>query len=138
MRCMKAWAIAALLCAVPLVMAQQTTLKADVPFPFVARNVSCLPGEYMLTRWAGKSPSLVQMWNTGAGEGVLIAGLLDSHYAPVGVPKLVFHRYGDRYFLREIHEVPSGRVALLAGKEERQLQVAGARQSRIVVLARLR
>lgn len=139
MRCRMAWVFAALLCAAPLVMAQRTTLKADVPFPFFAGNVSCSPGEYSFLREAGEAGRIVHMRNTGTGDSILLmAGFLDPQHPRGASPKLVFHKYGERYFLREVHEGGTIKVAFLPGQEERQLLVAGARWSKAVVLARLR
>jgi hypothetical protein len=138
MRWRLAAVLVALLCAAPLVMAQPS-LIFNVPFPFVAQDTKCPPGEYSFLRERGEASRLVVVRNTGTGEGILlVADFLDTHHDLDAGVKLVFYRYGDRYFLREIREGGGVRAALAPGKEERQLQVAGARESRTEVLARLR
>lgn len=66
------------------------------------------------------------------------AMFLDTYCSPEAAPKFVLHGYEERHFPREIREGGGVRAALMPGKEERQLQAAGARQSRTEVLARLR
>lgn len=129
---------AALLCAAPLVMAQNV-VSADVPFPFMVRDMRCPAGEYNFLRTAGDPSRVVVMRNAGTGESILLlVSFLDTNHSLKAQAKLVFNRYGDRYFLREIHEGGGLRAGLMAGEEERQLQVAGLKRDRTVVLARLR
>lgn len=138
MRWIMAWAFAALLCAAPMVLAQQT-VNADVPFAFAVRDMKCPAGEYSFSRSVADPNRVVLMRNAGTGESILfLASFFDTNQSSSAYPKLVFYRYGDRYFLREIHEGGSVRIALMAGQEERQLQVAGVKRDRTVVLARLR
>lgn len=129
---------AVLLCAAPLVLAQQTaTVVAQVPFAFTAGNVNCQPGEYRLARVRAESPLLSIRNETTREVTVHMAGFLD--YRQSGnAARLVFYRYGDRYFLREIHEGNGIAANLLPGPEERKLQVAGLQHTKTVVLARLR
>ncbi|GIU80329.1 MAG: hypothetical protein KatS3mg005_3567 [Bryobacteraceae bacterium] len=140
MRQMMAWAIVVLLCTAPVVMAQQIrTVRADVPFAFVVRDMKCPAGEYGFLRNRADASRTIFMTNESTGERILfVAGFVDFNYNPNPQTKLVFYRYGDRYFLREIHEGAGAKVALMAGEEERQLQVAGVKRERAVVLAWLR
>jgi hypothetical protein len=63
---------------------------------------------------------------------------LNTHCSPEAAPKFVPHGYEERHFAREIREGGGVKAAPMAEQEERQLQVAGARESRTEVLARLR
>lgn len=88
--------------------AQDVTLRADIPFEFVARNTTVPPGQYVIKLQAGPVVKFVgsdsyPFFANPAGPG--------SHEA-----KLVFHRYGNRYFLSQIwttttsRELPMSRV----------------------------
>lgn len=138
MRSILTWLFAALLCAAPLVLAQQVaTVVAQVPFAFTAGNVACQAGEYHLVRLRADAP-LVSIRNETTREMSLhMAGFLD-YRQPGNATRLVFYRYGDRYFLREIHEGNGIAANLLPRPEERKLQVAGLQHTKTVVLARLR
>jgi hypothetical protein len=93
--------VVAVLFAVSGAMAQGQPgdVLANVPFSFLVGNHQMPPGRYLVTK---------------AGNGFLrILDIKDAHYqlfmAVNGVqssapqtPKLVFHRYGDSYFLAEV------------------------------------
>lgn len=126
------------LCAAPLAMAQQRTVSAEIPFPFVINNMKCAPGEWLFSRNAADPGRVILVKNVRTNEGLLFVINLATDDSPKVAPKLVFHRYGDKYFLREIHEGNSTMAALIAGAEERKLLVAGMQGGKAVVLARLR
>lgn len=93
--------------------AQTIHLKAQVPFNFIAGNTMFSAGQY-------------ELLSTGSGDKILVIRSLDSKGGilllsnpcqslnPTDRTKLVFHRYGQRYFLSEVwirgnsigHEVP--------------------------------
>jgi hypothetical protein len=135
---MLVWLFAALLCAAPLGLAQQSgTVIAQVPFQFKVSDVPCRTGEYSFVRPRADASLVVFVRNEGTGESILFAGQFFSADLPRGgQAKLVFHRYGEQYFLREIHD-GTGVVSLMAGREERKLQVAGLRSEKTVLLAGL-
>lgn len=129
--------IVALLCAAPLVMAQPK-ITADVPFPFIVRDMTCSPGEYSFVRMGMTGDGMMAVRNSSTGESVVFLILFDPWNAKATQAHLVFYRYGDRHFLREVHEGTGAAVKLLPGAEERRLQVAGLKAARTTVLARLR
>mgnify|MGYP001352953004 CR=1 FL=1 len=129
--------IAALLCAAPLVMAQRSVV-ADVPFPFTVRDMKCPAGEWVFTRVEASPDRVMTIRNSTTGESVLVLINLDYWDTGKAEAKLVFHRYGDRYFLREIREGRSVAAYLMAGDEEKRLRVAGVKRDKAAVLARLR
>lgn len=137
MRWSSACMFAALLYAAPLAVAQWTIeVKADVPFPFSVREMRCAAGEYRISRTAEDPARLAVMRNAGTGESNwLLAIYMDANHPAKAQAKLVFHRYGERYFLREIHEGAGVTMHLPAGDEERQLQVAGAKPAKATVVA---
>lgn len=94
--------------------AQTVHLKANVPFNFIAGHTRFPAGQY-------------ELLSTGNGDSVLVIRSLDSKpqalvlsnscesRCPSAGTKLVFHRYGQRYFLSQVwmkgdnigHQVPA-------------------------------
>jgi hypothetical protein len=82
--------------------AQSTHLKITVPFEFTAGTVQLPAGEYEVTAvgpWGGLT-LLVHNLNSNAGTLVLSTSCLSQK--PAADPKLVFYRYGQRYFLADV------------------------------------
>ena len=114
--------VAAMLILIALPSFAQT-LKANVPFDFVANNVKIAAGELMISRMDSDHEVL----RTAAGRGLMICKttLADERVAH---PKLVFNRYGSDYYLAEIwtgaqvEKVPFGkqqrRIAQLKTPDE--------------------
>ena len=136
---MKKQRLFSLLAAVVLITAgslcAQTTdrpVKANIPFDFEAGNKSYPAGAYRV------SP-ISQMGDLSIAGYGLTSGLASSHSiqsnSPSGSTKLVFHRYGDRYFLYQIwvagedrgRELPTTRV-------EKEL-ASNATASPVVIMA---
>jgi hypothetical protein len=89
--------------AVPL-LAQTIRLTANVPFEFVVNNRTLPAGDYSITR--GASPLVVMIRNANEHAGVL-STVLPEHFNASGQSapaNLVFHRYGDKYFLSQIND----------------------------------
>jgi hypothetical protein len=126
---MKNYAVIALVACVAFVTLAatpshaQALMKADVPFSFSAGYGVLPAGEYNIAR-------------TGFGQAVLLSQgrrgveLMLPQTADwrdnVETPKLVFHRYGDEYFLAEIWTNADDCVRTLSvHPRERQLAKAG-------------
>jgi hypothetical protein len=78
-----------------------TPLQANVPFDFIVGNRTLPAGEYKVMN-QGPAPGTVMIRTTdGKGSVILLALPLYSVVARHS-GKLVFHRYGDTYFLSEI------------------------------------
>jgi|SRR5438067_11417751 len=107
-------------------------MKANIPFDFEAGNKSYPAGAYRVS-------SISQMGDLSIAGYGLTSGLASSHSiqsnSPSGSTKLVFHRYGDRYFLYQIwvagedrgRELPTTRV-------EKEL-ASNATASPVVIMA---
>ena len=86
------------------------TLKANVPFDFVADNVKVAAGGLMISRMDANHEVL----RTAAGKGLLMCRTTVQDRR-ISHPKLVFQRYGSDYFLAEIwtgervEKVPAGK-----------------------------
>jgi hypothetical protein len=123
-----AWAALAICVA----YAQSSKIVAKVPFDFVVANRNMEPGEYTFTIDLVQSTVLVR----GAADGSAAFAL--SYKAQTGTmhqdSKLVFNRYGDRYFLSQVWPsgVADGR-ALVQSTKEREL-AKNPRKPEIVAL----
>lgn len=101
----------------------QALLKADVPFSFSAGYGVLPAGEYNIAR-SGLG-QVVLLSNGRRGVELMIPQTADWR-DNVSTPKLVFHRYGDEYFLAEIWTTADDCVRTLAvHPRERQLAKAG-------------
>ena len=78
-------------------LAQQDHVRATVPFDFTVGNKTLPAGTYWIARTSGTA---ISIQNRDAGAAVLSM----TSQAPSELIKnvLVFGRYGDHYFLREI------------------------------------
>lgn len=71
----------------------------NIPFSFVVANQQMQPGRYIV---APASFGVLRIANSRDSKSQTFASAYSvQHSAPSG-PKLVFHRYGDSYFLAEV------------------------------------
>ncbi|HYL39612.1 MAG TPA: hypothetical protein VEV17_27085 [Bryobacteraceae bacterium] len=78
--------------------AQSAQLTADVPFQFMLGNQTLPAGTYQVDQSA--SSHVVTVHSAG-GQAVVI-GINTTSVCDQKVSQLVFHRYGNRYFLAQI------------------------------------
>ena len=98
------WISALVLLAVPLIAAAQMTpnkkIVTEVPFKFMAGAVEIPAGECTVQLLDDKSAFLM-VANRAAKSSVYVLTLADlGSKSPNNA--MVFHRYGDRYFLAEL------------------------------------
>jgi len=90
---------------------------AGVPFSFRIADRVLPPGNYTVS---ARSGGLMELWNKDTQQGMMfVAG---SHEPGKSDPKLVFNRYGDRYFLAQVWfgDEDSGRI-LAKGHLEKEI-----------------
>jgi len=78
-----------------------TSVVANVPFEFTVGGKSLKPGEYSVRAFTANGDTLLisnQMSNDGA---LRLSQTIEAREIPKQA-KLVFHRYGQRYFLSEV------------------------------------
>jgi hypothetical protein len=113
------------------------TLRADMGFEFTAGAAKLPAGEYTLQAAAGMGQPLLTLRGE---EGSAAAFLLSNAAYSVTPPeqsKLVFHKYGDQYFLAQIWVEGSTRGwQVPAGRSERELGKRAARYDVVTILAR--
>jgi hypothetical protein len=81
--------------------AQQTNVKADVPFDFVAGDRAYPAGEYTVKSISDSGIAIRIDNSQEAARGLLLSSACRSLQPATGT-KLVFQRLGDHYFLYQI------------------------------------
>ncbi len=102
----------------------QPRLRAEIPFEFQAGGASYPAGEYSLD--AISSNALLRiMAGDGSSSGAVMA--LPAHtIQPPNGSRLLFHRYGDRYFLAQVWvEGSTSGFELPRSRSERELAQNG-------------
>ena len=83
-------------------VAQTVRMKASIPFDF-AVNGSTLPaGEYNIQSYGVADGKTLRVGNASTHQGILVNSLDTSSVSASPSTKLVFHRYGNRYFLSQV------------------------------------
>lgn len=121
-------AMAVALMAAPAV-AQTINLRADVPFEFAAGNAMLSSGHCSLQTISNSVVKLSDADNHSAAA-ILIADDVRSN----GNSKLVFHRYGERYFLARVETPDISYKVPISGREMQLARKAAPQQ--VSVLAR--
>jgi hypothetical protein len=126
----------ALIVSTPMTQAQARE-RANVPFEFSLNQTSMRAGTYEISSPGGQA---LVVRNLDTGESRLVIESMHvqaSQAAGTPNPKLVFHRYGDQYFLAEIWDGQSNRgIALSESKREKEVQLArDTHQPQLVVIA---
>ena len=80
------------------VLAQSGSAIANIPFAFEASGKVLTPGQYAVAE--RMTSGLFLFLNEQTGHSIFVIG----HAPNIGQadPKLVFHRYGDHYYLSEV------------------------------------
>jgi len=102
-----ALSIAATLLTSGSAFAQSHTAKATVPFNFTVNGNTMPAGTYSIHSRSIEG-NLVTLGDAEQKVNMLALGQVDSN-GPVQAGVLVFHKYGDRYFLSEVR-YPSSSV----------------------------
>jgi hypothetical protein len=122
-------AAAAITAAAP-VSAQDVDLVARVPFEFTVGN-SALPRDtYQLSRLDGHPEMLLVR---GDRKGVFVRTEEMGRQRDNVPPSLLFHRYGNQYFLREVRLDGNARLDLPETKAERDAAEGRADRAAAVV-----
>ncbi len=111
------------------------TLKADIPFEFVAGTTTMAAGEYTVE--AGTNPAVVAIRSADlSAQAFALTHRLQANGTPEQA-KLVFRKHGDRYFLAQIWTAGTnlGRE-LPVSKIEHELTKQAANFEVVAVLAK--
>ena len=117
----------------------QEPVVANIPFQFTAGAMTLPAGEYRVQKERDYSSALVIRSTDGNG-----ATMVMTHAASINAPqaksKLVFHRYGNRYFLTQVWSAGSslGRELPKSAKEKEQaLAAQNVAPDQVTIVARL-
>ncbi len=86
------------LMALPHAQAQDMALKAKIPFGFSVASKPLPPGEYIIS---SPTRGLIRFASTTTDAAAMVATVRGFHDHGRN-SKIVFERYGDRYFLRRV------------------------------------
>jgi hypothetical protein len=109
---------------IPVASAQSLPIRVRIPFPFIAADRTVQAGDYTL-RPASISPGVMLLKGEEGEQGLFLSTFpLDSRRAAeLNVIKVVFHRYGDRYFLSEVW-TDGNKLGVWKSKQEKREQKA--------------
>ena len=111
----------ALTVSVPFVQAQ-SKLHADVPFAFSLQGKAMTAGNYEIIALSDRA---LEVQNLDAKQAQLVIKQMSVQASDFQNPKLVFHKYGDQYFLSQIWYGDSQYgVGFAESKREKEVKMA--------------
>ncbi len=117
----------------------QETMVVDIPFAFTAGNATLPAGEYRVQKMDRNSAVLlIHCWDTRASALVITNAAQAKELQAES--KLVFNRYGNRYFLSQVWTSGSirGRQLPISPREKEMPQLArNETKTEITLVARL-
>ena len=117
------------------VWAQDHLVKANVPFNFTVSNTALPAGDYTISTTTS-SPNLITI--TDREKNVHMMSLALEDPSTDAKPVLVFHKYGDQYFLSQIRTSALHEHLAVSKAEKRartQTEEAGIAGSSDVIVA---
>jgi len=104
------------------VVQAQEPVVVNIPFEFVAGQTTLPAGEYRVEKLENGS-SVVLIHRAQPGASVLVMTIASQANRPAADSKLVFNRYGNRYFLSQYWSAGSSRGRLLP-KSAREQEIS--------------
>jgi|ERR1700733_3865719 hypothetical protein len=83
-------------------VAQTIRVKADVPFAFIVNGSTLSAGQYTIQSFGSVDGKTLLLRNADKNENATVNSINVESRKTASETKLVFHRYGDRYFLSEV------------------------------------
>jgi hypothetical protein len=123
----------------------QSAVKANVPFEFIVGDKALAAGEYSMTTIGIGHDALAIQGINASDNAVRLANTINGFAEKSST--LIFHRYGNTFFLSEVWTVGEGQGRqLLKSRQERAIErelsrIAGNRTSKyqeVVILASAR
>lgn len=124
MKCLRSAVLGlGLLLAVSAASAQDSGVKANIPFEFVAGDQVLPAGEYLITR-EGSSGQVLLIRSNDHNEAKFATAFNCSSARPANSTRLVFHTMGGRYYLYQVwrqgfdqgRELPKSKTELRLAK----------------------
>ena len=101
--------------------AQWMSSRADIPFAFQVGNKTMPAGRYLIERVCDSTPNLQMIRRTDSSAVVTALTIGVDANGRKSEPELVFHKYGNSYFLAEIWTGGAQGRQLLKSEREREL-----------------
>jgi len=114
-------------------------MTVNIPFAFVAGNATLPAGEYRVQK-LDRNPAVVLIRCSGASAAAMVMSNAAQAKETQTQSKLVFNRYGNRYFLSQVWAAGSirGRQLLKSSREKEISQLARIEtKSEVTLVARL-
>jgi hypothetical protein len=119
-------------------MRAQEPLLVNIPFAFTAGKMALPAGEYLVEKSSmGSATLLIQRTDRSAAE--FVPSIAAQGNAPQTQSKLVFHRYGNRYFLSKVWIAGylQGRELPQTKQEKEQAVASNKTADQVTIVARL-
>lgn len=129
------WLAGGVLLTLAVTFSSAQTVRANIPFDFVAAGSSLAAGEYTL-EGSGPTDEVLQMCNLDQRRCIFVIASQVASGAKNDPGKLVFNRSGDQYFLSEIWS-PALIRTLPKSRDEQRLAKSGAEPVVAVIAAEL-
>jgi hypothetical protein len=116
--------------------AQTIHMRVTVPFKFIAAGATLPAGEYEIQSF-GTEEKLLSIHNRNTSAGILVFSNSCESLNASSATKVVFHRYGDRYFLSELWV--SGQMSghqIAPASREKEVAMDFPRDEVVLLLAR--
>jgi hypothetical protein len=121
--------------SVTLQAQERPILRATVPFAFIVENTTLPAGTYIVSILSPHN-MMIKVQSADGRKAVLIAAIPARKLDPSNQTKLVFHRFGNEYFLAQVWEQWSEvHRDLRSGNRARALARNGERMQFITILA---
>ena len=104
----------------------QTAAKAEIPFDFICQQKTLPHGSYRITVLNENAIAVVS--NDGRFHEISLVESTDTGHGKGG--KLVFHRYGDQYFLSQV-QAPAGGVDMQLPTSKSEKQAARLNEAKL-------
>jgi hypothetical protein len=127
-----------LLMATASAYAQTGVVKANVPFNFIVDKTQVPAGQYMIQNVGSSGTAMIIESQDRSLVKLVLPNACESAQVQQK-SKLVFHRYGDQYFLAQIWTAGNDRGReLLKTEQEREIAMSYPAAQDVVVVATLR
>jgi hypothetical protein len=101
--------------------AQSRSIEANVPFAFEVGKVSMAAGSYRVESMPTGAGSLEVLRTTSGEPRLAIFAMATASKSEAPTPALVFHRYGNRYFLAQIRTGDGHAREVFPSQQEKEL-----------------
>jgi hypothetical protein len=96
-------------------------IEANIPFDFMVNGKKLSAGRYIVGSSGVRNVLSIRSWKLKQGA---FASTKELQVSADSKPQLIFHRYGNKYFLAKVVS-PAGEIELLKSKAERAAAKAG-------------